>query len=34
MHADRMVVAPREFGGGGDRLPTRWLAIESGAAVF
>jgi hypothetical protein len=30
----RVVVAPREYGDGGDRIPARWHAIESGTPSF
>lgn len=32
--SDRLVVAPAEFAGGGDRLPARWTTVPTGTARF
>jgi hypothetical protein len=32
--AHRIVVAPREYGAGNDRIPARWDTVESGAPGF
>jgi hypothetical protein len=31
---DRIVIAPKEYGDGGDRLPSRWETVVSGTLAF